>query len=185
MTFKFPGARYELIYGAAIDVTERKEAIEAAEEQRLLLKAITDNASVALFIMDEHQHCVFMNPAAEELTGFSLHEVRGRTLHNIIHHTRPDGSHYPLEECPIDRAFPENNQEQGEEVFVHKDGHFYTVAYTASPIRSAGKIRGTVIEVQDISVRKRALEELQESEERFRTLVEQVRDHAIYRTDTL
>ncbi|TWH44096.1 PAS domain S-box-containing protein [Dulcicalothrix desertica PCC 7102] len=185
LTFKFPGARYELIYGAAIDVTERKEAIEAAEEQRLLLKAITDNASVALFIMDEHQHCVFMNPAAEELTGFSLHEVRGRTLHNIIHHTRPDGSHYPLEECPIDRAFPENNQEQGEEVFVHKDGHFYTVAYTASPIRSAGKIRGTVIEVQDISVRKRALEELQESEERFRTLVEQVRDHAIYRTDTL
>ena len=173
----------KLIYGAAIDVTERKEAQEAAEEQSLLLKAITDNASVSLFIMDENQHCVFMNPAAEKLTGFSFDEVFGRALHDIIHHTRPDGSHYPLEECPIDRAFPENNQEQGEEVFVHKDGHFYTVAYTASPMRSAGKIRGTVIEVQDISVRKGALEALRESEERFRTLVEQVRDHAIFRSD--
>lgn len=174
-----------LIYGAAIDITERKLAQEAAEEQRHLLKAITDNASVAIFIMDEQQHCVFMNPAAEELTGFTLDELRGQALHDIIHHTRPDGSHYPLEECPIDRAFPENNNQQGEEVFVHKDGHFYNVAYTASPIRKAGSLRGTIIEVQDISVKKGALEALKESEERFRTLVEQVRDHAIFRTDTL
>jgi PAS domain-containing protein len=36
---------------------------------RRYLKAITNNASVALFIMDEQQHCVFMNPAAEKLTG--------------------------------------------------------------------------------------------------------------------
>lgn len=173
-----------LIYGAAIDITERKLALQAAEEQRLLLKAITDNASVALFIMDEDQHCVFMNPAAEQLTGFTLDEVQGRALHDIIHHTRPDGSYYLLEECAIDRAFPENNQQQGEEVFVHKDGHFYTVAYTDSPLRSACGIRGTIIEIQDISTKKAAEEALRESEERFRTLVEQVRDHAIFRTDT-
>jgi PAS domain S-box-containing protein len=121
-----------------------------------LLKAITQNASVALFIMNERQHCVFMNPAAERLTGYRLEEAEGRPLHDVIHHTHPDGRHYPLEDCPIDRAFPERNCMQGEEVFIHKDGHFYDVAFTASPIRDdAGQPIGTIIEAQEITQRKR------------------------------
>lgn len=142
--------------GSVIDITERKQAEANAQDQRRLLKAVTNNASVALFIMDEHQQCIFMNPAAEVMTGFSFVEVQGRVLHDVIHHTRPDGSHYPLEECLIDRAFPQNNQEKGEEVFVHKDGSFYNVSYTASPIRDAEGIRGTVIEVRNITQEKQA-----------------------------
>lgn len=107
--------------------------------------------------MDERQQCVFMNPAAEALTGFSLDELRGQPLHDYIHHTRPDGSHYPLNECPIDQAFPKNDRESGEEVFVHRDGRFYDVRFTASPIRDgSGRPTGTVIEVEDITERKRA-----------------------------
>ena len=133
-----------------------------------MLQAVCDNATVALFIMNEHQQCVYMNPAAETMTGYSLSEVQGRALHDVVHHTRPDGSHYPLEECPIDRAFPQNNREQGEEVFVHKDGHFYHVSYTASPIREGANVKGTVIEVIDISdkAQARELEEKKAEEER-------------------
>ena len=120
------------------------------------LEAVCNNATVALFIMDERQQCVYMNPAAEKLTGFTLAEVQGHALHNLIHHTRPDGSPYPLEECPIDQAFPQNNQEQGEETFVHKDGSFYSVAFTASPIREGEVPVGTIIEVRDITEEKRA-----------------------------
>jgi PAS domain S-box-containing protein len=121
-----------------------------------LLEVVCNNATLALFIMDEHQQCVYMNPAAETLTGYSLCETKGHALHNVIHHTRPDGSPYPLCECPIDQAFPQNNQEQGEEVFVHKDGHFYPVAYTASPIREGDRVIGTIIEVRDITQEKLA-----------------------------
>jgi hypothetical protein len=153
--------------GSVIDITERKQAEADAQEQRHLLKAVTDNASVSLFIMDDRQQCVFMNPAAEQMTGFTLAEVRGRALHDIIHHTRPDGSHYPLEECPIDRAFPENNQERGEEVFVRPDGSFYHVSYTASPIRDAEGISGTIIEVRDITQEKQA-------EARFRLMADSI-----------
>jgi PAS domain S-box-containing protein len=128
----------------------------SAQSYRQQLEAICNNATVALFIMDESQHCVYMNPAAEKLTGFTLAEVEGQALHNLIHHTRPDGSPYPLEECPIDRAFPQNNQEQGEETFVHKDGSLYNVTFTASPIRENGVPVGTIIEVRDITARKRA-----------------------------
>lgn len=135
-----------------------------------LLEVVCNNATLALFIMDEHQHCVYMNPAAETLTGYQLSETKGRALHDVIHHTRPDGRPYPLCECPIDQAFPKNNQEQGEEVFVHKDGHFYAVAYTASPIREGDQIIGTIIEVRDITQEKLDQQARQEATKREQVL---------------
>ncbi|MDP8924081.1 MAG: GAF domain-containing protein [Chloroflexota bacterium] len=143
-------------------IAQQKAGAEpVAEHYRRQLEAIANNATLALFIMDERQHCMderqhctYMNLAAEALTGYALADVRGRPLHDVIHHTRPDGSPYPLSECPIDRAFPQNNREQGEETFVHRDGHFYPVAYTASPIREGSALLGTIIEVQDLTRRK-------------------------------
>lgn len=90
-----------------------------------------------------------MNPAAEQLTGYKFVEVQGAPLHDFVHHTRPDGMSYPLEECPIDRAAPQNMQEHGQEVFIHKDGTLYPVTFTASPIRRHGEVVVTVIEVLD------------------------------------
>jgi len=156
---------------AAVDVTERKQAEAELRRQFQLTEAITGNAAVALFIMDERQHCVFMNPAAERLTGFTLAEVKGCPLHKFIHHTRPDGSPYPIAECPINRALPENHQQQGEEVFVHKDGRFFPVAFTASPIRESGRPVGTIIEAQDITERKAAEAALRANEARLRDLL--------------
>ncbi len=120
---------------------------------------LSNNATVAIFLMNHQQHCVYMNAAAEALTGFRLDEVLGRPLHDVIHHQRPDGTHFPIEECAIDRAFPENNRQQGEEVFVHRSGRFYPVAFTASPVRDEeGVTIGTVIEVREITQEKRDLE---------------------------
>ena len=140
------------------------------------LEAVCKNATVALFIMDEHQQCTYMNPAAEEMTGFTLSEVRGRPLHYFVHHTRPDGTPYPLEECPIDRALPQRNQEQGEDVFVRKDGSFYPVAFTASPLLEGGAPAGTVIEVRDTTEEKRAEEELRRAVEQRVGILDRIAD---------
>lgn len=136
----------------------RRGADQLFETERRL-NAVLDNASVSIFLMDDRQHCIYMNRAAELLTGWTLGEVLARDcpLHDIVHHTYPDGRPFPLAECAIDRAFPENNQERGEEVFVHRNGHFYPVGFTASPIRDdAANIIGTIIEVRDISEEKAA-----------------------------
>lgn len=142
-----------------LDITDRKQTEERLNDTTRRLNAVLNNASVAVFVMDERQHCIYMNPAAESLTGYSLDETRGRPLHDVVHHTHPDGRPFPIEECVIDRAFPENNNMQGEEVFVHKDGSFYPIAFTASPIRDeASKTIGTIVEVRDISSEKAAKE---------------------------
>jgi PAS domain S-box-containing protein len=129
---------------------------------------MSENATLALFIMDAQQRCTYMNPAAERLTGFALGELQGQALHYYVHHTRPDGTPYPLEECPIDQALPQNEREQGTEMFVHKDGSFYPVAFTASPIRdpATGVPVGTIIEVRGIA------EEVAAAAERERLLTD-------------
>jgi len=139
-----------------------------------LARTIAENATLALFMMDARQHCTYMNAAAEQLTGFTLAEVleRDQPLHDIIHHKRPDGSPYPLAECPIDRALPQRAREYGEDVFVHKKGHFYPVSFTASPIIEHGIPVGTVIEVRDITAERRVADALRESEARYRFLAE-------------
>ncbi|MGX5776271.1 PAS domain S-box protein [Methylorubrum zatmanii] len=176
-------ARCLRVIGTAIDITARKTTEERLVETTRRLDAVLDNATLAIFMMDERQHCAYMNRAAERLTGYSLEETQGRALHDVVHHTRPDGSPYPLHECPIDQAFPENNQEQGEEVFVHRDGSFYPVAFTASPIRDErGLPIGTVIEARNIEAELRAKAQL----EAFNASLEQqvaVRTAELMRTE--
>lgn len=145
-----------VFYAAIQDVTSYRKIESELREISARLDAILDNTTMSVFLMDEQQHCVFMNKAAEALTGFSFAEVTGRPLHDVIHHTHPDGSPFPLEDCPIDRSFPEKVGTQGEEVFVHKDGSFYPVAFTASPVQdNEANVVGTVIEARDISEEKR------------------------------
>ncbi len=142
----------QFFYASIDDITARKETEAALKLASGRLDAIMKNTTMAIFMMDDRQECVFMNAAAEDLTGYTVEEVRGRPLHDVVHHTYPDGRHFPIEECAIDRAFPEKNQTQGEEVFVHKDGHFYPVGFTASPMRGDGEeVIGTVIEARDLS----------------------------------
>jgi PAS domain S-box-containing protein len=158
------------IFHPLVETTEAARAEAAMRETSRRLDAILNNTRQAVFLMDDRQHCVYANAAAEKLTGYSADELGGRCLHDVIHHKKPDGSHYPLEECPIDRAFPERAQMSGEELFVHKDGSFYPVGFTASPLlNEAGQPVGTVIEARNIAeekAREAALRELHDSLER-------------------
>jgi PAS domain S-box-containing protein len=156
-----------LYEAAQREILERRRVAVALSASERRLKAVLDNATVAVFLMDRDRNCLYMNAAAERLTGYQLAQAQGKRLHELIHHSRPDGSPYPVEECPIDRSVPETDGQQGEEVFVHPDGRFYPVAFTASPIRDEqGQISGTIVEVRDIRVEKEAAERLREGDRR-------------------
>jgi PAS domain S-box-containing protein len=162
-----------LWFGTNTDITEQREA--AAERERLaaeierqrsLLKTVTDNATSALLVMDTEGRGTFWNPAAERITGFAAEEAIGRTLHELIHHTRPDGTHFPIDECPIDLALPRGVKVGVyEDVFIRKNGEFFPVVCAAKPVVENGRPAGTVIEVRDVTAEKQAEEALLRAKE--------------------
>jgi PAS domain S-box-containing protein len=157
------------------DETERKKAENALAYQNKITKIITENATVALFLMDENGKTTFANPAAEKMTGFSFDEMKGIILHELIHHSKPDGSPFPMEYCTIGKTvFNSGNLSNHEDVFIKKDGSFFPILCSASAIKDNGEIIGIVLEVQDISERKQAEIKLIESEKKFRALADNI-----------
>jgi diguanylate cyclase (GGDEF)-like protein/PAS domain S-box-containing protein len=175
--FYLPSGEFAGYIGSCVDVTESMSEISELENQNYLIKTITDNATVGLFLLDKDYHCTFMNPAAESITGYSRTEIQGRTLHDIIHHTHPDGTPFPIEDCPLELSFAQmkrvNNLEQ---VYIRKNGEFFDAMCSASPLINGGELVGAVLEVRDISEEKRSQKLAKSHEARFRTLIEKSSD---------
>ncbi|MBB6609606.1 CHASE domain-containing protein [Pontibacter sp. Tf4] len=148
-------------------------SLSSTRRSNRLKQTITDNATAALFMMDANGYCTFMNPAAEEMTGFTFDEIGRKPLHEMIHHTHPDGTPYPRSECPLDRALLLNDGMRAhEDVFIRKDGTFIDVTVAARPIIENGVPTFTIIEARDITDEKRAQQTIIESEARFRTMAD-------------
>ncbi len=165
----------QFVIPSAVDLTHRLEAEAQLRYQRDLTQSITDNATTAIFMTDAGGRCTFANPAAEAMTGYSAAELVGEPLHDRIHHTRPDGSPYPMRECPIDRALPDGNEvHDQEDLFVRKDGLLFPVVCNTRVIHKGGVPTGTVIEVRDVTEERRAAHAVAESQARFHQLAETI-----------
>ncbi len=62
---------------------------------------ILQSAGVGIYGLDTKGHTTFANRAAAEMIGWELGELVGKSQHDILHHTKADGTAYPKEECPI------------------------------------------------------------------------------------
>ena len=89
------------------------------------------------------------------LFGWQPEDMIGKNIHRIHHHTHADGSHYPVEDCPIFQAFQGKQGTRIEnEVFWRKNGTCFPVEYSSHPILREGRITGAVITFLDITERK-------------------------------
>ena len=105
---------------------------------------------------------MFVNKAAEHMTGFSAQEMIGHSQHVLVHHSKPDGSPYPQKACPIYAAFNDGKIHQvSDEVFWRKDGSSFPVEYVSTPIRDNATLLGAVVVFRDITARKETEEEIQ------------------------
>ena len=145
----------------AVDVTEQVNSRNKIGEIADLNRIITDNATTGLMIMDENFHFTFMNPAAEVITGYTLEQIHKakKSLHDVIHHSKPDGSNHNSKDCPIYDTLSKGRRLAGEDTFVRQDGTHYPVHFVSSPILRDGLAVGAIIEIRNITEEKNAQRE--------------------------
>ncbi|MBI5580775.1 MAG: response regulator [Deltaproteobacteria bacterium] len=142
---------------------------EAEERTRLTLNSAGDG----IIGVDREGRATFVNNAAERMLGFGEGELIGKTIHALIHHSRPDGSPYPAAACPMRAAFTDGELHRvDEEMLWRKDGTGFQAEYTANPIRLEGQIIGAVIVFEDITIRRQAEERVRNSEQRLAQIID-------------
>jgi PAS domain S-box-containing protein len=163
------------LLGVTRDVSERKQHeaelqhhhlhLEKLVEQRTssLLETearashILESSADGLYGVDRDGVITFINPAACEMLGYSPEQVIGRGGHTLFHHSRPDGSPYPITECPSHNALQLGEAVRiDNEVYWHADGHAVPVMYAIHPMVQNGHTTGAVISFVDMSEQRAA-----------------------------
>jgi diguanylate cyclase (GGDEF)-like protein/PAS domain S-box-containing protein len=140
------------LIGVELDVTERKLYEEALfrekERAQITLQSIGDG----VITTDEHSRVEYLNPVAEELTGWRVEDAMGRTLDDIFRAFHEETCE-PLENpllSAIRRLRPVKSVRPM--LFIRRDGNEIYIESTASPIRDgSGTVTGGVLVFHDVS----------------------------------
>jgi formate hydrogenlyase transcriptional activator len=156
------------------DSTIRMRAEDALKNSEERIRLILDSAAEAICGCDSEGTCLFSNLAAARILGYDdPAELLGKNMHALEHHTRKDGTPYPIEECPIYIGFKKNEDvHRDDEVYWRKDGTSFPVEFWSHIVVREGKTLGAVITFIDITERKQAEATLRKSEERWRSVYE-------------
>jgi diguanylate cyclase (GGDEF)-like protein/PAS domain S-box-containing protein len=119
-----------------------------------LRHGLLDALGEGVYGVDYRGRCIFINPAALKMLGFSEEQVIGKDQHALFHHHRANGSTYPGHDCPVFLSLADDETRSGEEWFWRKDGTGFPVAITVSPNLVDGGIKGAVVVFHDITERK-------------------------------
>ena len=142
--------------GMVVDITEHKRAKEAKRESEDRLQLLLDSTAEAIYGIDLEGRCTFCNPACLRALGYErVDELLGKNMHDLIHHTRADGSLFPVEECRIFRAFRAGEGAHvDDEVLWRANRTSFPAEYWSYPQRRGQEVVGAVVAFVDITQRK-------------------------------
>lgn len=154
----------DLINTIAIELMRflmRNKAETLLKESEDNLNLILTSAAEAVYGLDTDGNCTFCNPAGIHILGYkNTEELLGKNMHNLIHHSHPDGTFYNVEECPIFQAFRTGDRVHvDDEVLWRKDGTSFPAEYWSYPQIKNGEIVGAVVTFLDITERLKIEEE--------------------------
>jgi PAS domain S-box-containing protein len=156
----------KIFTGIFRDITERKNAEEALRRLHAQNESILNSAGEGIIGLDASGAMMFVNPAAARMLGWGVAELIGKPLHNTVHHSKPDGSPYPVEECDLLRqtagrtAVPVSSSQ----TFWRKDGTSFPVECTSTAMREEAGVAGLVLTFRDITERRTLESQLRQAQ---------------------
>jgi PAS domain S-box-containing protein len=177
LTFVILCGIYFLIYQ---EITERQWTEEALKKERNFISAVIDTSSALVVVLDREGKIVRFNRACEQTTHYSFDEVRDRYFWNLFL--------IPEEVEPVKATFAKLQVGQFpnefENYWVTKDGSRRLIAWSNSALRdNQASVEYIISTGIDITERKQAEKALQESEEQYRSVVDNLKE-VIFQTDT-
>lgn len=163
-----------------IDISDRRRAEQAQRDSEARFRAIFEAAQIGIVVGAAPDYWLsFTNPCFLNLLGYSAEELATYQCSDISYPDDLPAEHELFDEC----LAGQRDCYQLEKRFICKDGHIIWTHVIVSMVRDAwGQIQAAIALVEDISDRKRADLALQESETRFRDLIEQTSDW-VWQTD--
>jgi len=150
---------------------------ETERDNQLLLSAVGDG----IYSIDSDGLATFVNPAGARMLGWEPADMIGKNIHRIHHHSHADGSHYPVEDCPIYRAVHDGVVHEGrQEVFWRRDGSCFPVEFTSTPVISDGRLVGAVVVFRDITERRSTELQLQTALSELKQLKQRLEEQNAY-----
>lgn len=141
---------------------ELAKANSALEENKDQLRLILDSTAEAIYGVDLDGICTFCNASCIEILGYEHQdELIGKNMHEQIHHTRRDGTSFPIKACKIIKSINEGmGTHADDEIFWKADGTYFEVEYYSYPQYKNGKLIGAVVTFMDITERKKSEEQI-------------------------
>jgi len=157
------------LVGLIDDIDEDKKSQQALQESEARFRAMFDNAVVGITLIAPDRRVLAINPAVVKMSGYTEAELLAMTGQDITH--PDDMSIGSLEFTEV--LAGRRNSFTIEKRYIHKDGVIYWARLSISAVRDAdGKLLYLVAITEDIDQQKRTLEDLRESEARFRAMFE-------------
>jgi PAS domain S-box-containing protein len=126
------GERYVLGFG--VDITDQIRAEAQLDSLSRQSNSVLESVGDGIFALDLEGRITLVNPAAAQMLGYRQDEILGRQMHELIHHTRVDGSPYARDDSPIQASLKHlSTVRVANEVFWRKDGTGFPVEYVARP----------------------------------------------------
>ncbi len=155
-----------------------KRTEDTLKQNEELYKNLVECLTEAVIITDIYDRVVFANKRVYELTGYSPEEIIGNVAYNLFFD--PKDWAKVLEKTKLRYS---DISDQYEIEILRKDRSKFWVSITGTPYKnSSGEIVGTIGAINDITKNKEAGKILENSEKKYRSVVEQVRE-VIFQTD--
>ena len=170
-SIEYRGERAAL--GSFIDITEHKMMEQKLRREEQLFKALTDQSSDVIAIVNQEGIITYENRAIEEVLGFKACDRVGCRGFDNIH---PDDMNFVMGE--FKRLFQDINASasRSEVRLRNKDGNWIVFETVAGNLSYNNVVEAVIINLRDITERKMAEESLRESEEKYRTILENIED---------